>query len=393
MRGAGSIPASLLVESTNREKRYDLSFVMRGARRVAARRRQRSARVSSGRAPRFDPALAAACLVLAGCGARAELDAPGPDEGTTHARPLPQCSGWQPAGPLMTVSETEPADANDYLMSMIPSAGGALLGWVALGDAPTSTWRTLALGFDAAPRSPIETHLSFPTSDGPASISLAASGGSFAALLGEGATGNGGCQFLPLDEDGMEAGPAVSVDGWSEACAELAPTPDGFSFIASLYGNAGYFDLLNLDAKGSVLSRTPLPPPSGSPEDGWLALHDRSFLLATTDANGVATSVQRFSPGGAPLAAAAEITAGGSYVMPMVETSAGVLSAWGSATSADSSTSVCSTRTAARWPRPFPSSRSRTTPSRIRSSRRRPPGTRSSSGPRPPTRRRGSSSM
>jgi hypothetical protein len=278
------------------------------------------------------PALAAACLFLVpACGARSELEAPG--EGATSARPPPQCSGWQPAGPLVTVSEPEAAEVDDDLMSMIPSAGGALLAWIALADpsTPTSTWRTLALGFDAAPRSPIEAHLSFPTTDGGVGISLAANGSSFAALVADSATGGGGCRFLPLDEDGMAVGPAVSVDGWSEACDELAPTPDGFSFIASDYVGAGSFALLNLDAKGSVLSRTPLPAPPETFEDGWLALHDRSFLLATTDVDGVATSVQRFSPGGAPLADAAVITAGGPYLMPMVKTSAGVLSAWDAA--------------------------------------------------------------
>ncbi|MFT3764411.1 MAG: hypothetical protein QM820_02670 [Minicystis sp.] len=269
------------------------------------------------------PALAACLALISGCGARGALDAGG--DVSTSAPTPPPCAAWQPAGPIATVSEPVADGATSYLMSVIPSADGALLAWLTLGDAPMSSWRTVALDFDAAPRVPITTHLSFPTENGGSPIDLATSGSAFAALVSDSTIGR---LLLPLDENGSEIGPPVTIAFFALSCTHLAPTPDGFSFIGSDTHAMAPFRLVDLDAKGSVLSVTPLPTPSGSLEDGWRTLHDRSFLLATTDEHGVATSAQHVSPSGAPLSAATEIAAGGPFEMPITETSAGVLAAW-----------------------------------------------------------------
>src|SRR6202044_1306988 len=203
----------------------------------------------------------------------------------------PHCSAWKSAGPAVTLDDPEPGGTTAWLGSMIPSAGGALLGWISR-EAGT-TWRTVALDFDATPRAAVETR---PVPSGP--VSLAARGSSFAGIVAEGEAGN--CTFLPLDQDGAEVGPATPVDTSDEGCFGLAPTPDGFSFLTLDNAGAQGVGLVSLDASGNVLSRTPLATPPDALEDGWLTLHDESFLFATRDLPG--TRVRRFSPFGAPLA-------------------------------------------------------------------------------------------
>jgi hypothetical protein len=262
-------------------------------------------------------ALAACLAALPGCGARAALEVP--EQGAAPEGPPPHCSAWKIAGPAVTLDDPDPGGTTAWLGSMIPSAGGALLSWIS-GEAGTP-WRAVALDFDATPRAAVETR---PTTGGP--VSLAASGSSFAGIVADGETGP--CTFLPLDEDGAEVGPATPVDTSNEGCFDLAPTPDGFSFVTLNNAGADGYGLVSLDAAGNVLARTPLATPMYALYDGpRLVLHDASFLVATRDAPG--TRVRRFSPVGEPLAPLEVVVPHVPFTTVMAETSAGVLAAWG----------------------------------------------------------------
>jgi hypothetical protein len=279
--------------------------------------------------------LAAACLVLLpGCGARSDLESA--PTSTSSACKVPvtsgppaQCAGWQPAGAVTTASEPVTTGDMAYFTSLVPSAGGALITWFTLDDVPTSTWRTRAIGFDGAPRSAIRTHLSFPDMGGvdTEAMSLAGTGCAFAGLADDVANG---CRFVPLDEDGAGAGPVVTVESTDMVCGDLGVAPGGYSFVSFASNGGPPLDLVSLSAAGKILATTSLPAAELA-YDGRLVLRDGSFLVSTfeeTDGGGNAAAVQHFSPDGAPIAAAAEITSSAESILPMAETSAGVMAAW-----------------------------------------------------------------
>jgi hypothetical protein len=277
--------------------------------------------------------LAAACLfVLSGCGARSAIESASTSSTSSACEaPAPsgtpaQCSTWQPAGPVTRVSEPEPASAMIDFESVVPTAGGALLAWASLDDAPTSTWRTRAIDFDGEPRSGIDTHLSFPTADGASGMLLAGQACAFVGLAG---APSDGCRIVPLDENGASAGPAAGIEGAGVACSKLGPAPDGYSFVTIASDFAGA-DLVTVSAAGSVLATTSLPSPAFA--YGYrIVLSDGSFLISTYEApDGTANEsrVQHFSAGGAPIAAAAVIASPASFPVQMAETGAGALGAW-----------------------------------------------------------------
>jgi hypothetical protein len=279
---------------------------------------------------------AAACLVvLPGCGARSDLESAPPasackvsvTSGTSG--PPAQCAGWLTTGAFTTVSEPVTTGDMAYLTGMVPSAGGALITWFTLDDAPTSTWRTRAIGFDGTPRSAIGTHLSFPTMGGVyvGAMFLAGTGCAFAGLADDVANG---CRFVPLDDDGAGAGPVVTVGSTGAGCVDLGVAPGGYSFV-TVGGNGGPpLDLVTLSAAGTVLATTSLPAPDLGYE-GRLVLRDGSFLLTTseeTDGGGEAAAVQHFSAGGEAIAAAVQLTGAAASILPVAQTGAGVMAAW-----------------------------------------------------------------
>jgi hypothetical protein len=231
---------------------------------------------------------------------------------------------------VVTISETEPTIAMSYLTGVVPSDGGALVTWFTLDDTATATWRTRAIDFDGTARSSIQAHLSFPDMGGvyTGSMSLAGDGCAFAGLTDDVAAG---CRFLPLDEDGNETGPAVTVEpSTMVGCASLGKTPDGWSFLTSPGTGPTPLDLVRVGPTGKAIATTTLPQ-ADLAYGGRSVLRDGSFLLSTfeeTDASGNAAAVQHFSADGAPLASAAQITDGAESILPMVQTSAGVMVSW-----------------------------------------------------------------
>lgn len=271
--------------------------------------------------------LAAACLVLLpGCGARSNLESASTAsacEGPAPSGPPAQCSGWQLAGPIATVSA---GSVND-VESMIPSAGGALVAW-STEDGATAGWSTRAVGFDGTPRAAVSAPLPtfvVPVGEFAETVSLAGQGCAFGGL---GHDSVDGCHFVPLDENGAAAGPVVTLQGPSAACTGLGPAQGGYSFLRnSISSDTGPIDLVSLDAAGSVLATRSLLF-EGELNGGRLVLPDRSFLLSTQDGAGE-DLMQRFSSAGTPIAAAAQITSGPVLNPLVAATSAGAMVGWG----------------------------------------------------------------
>jgi hypothetical protein len=93
----------------------------------------------------------------------------------------------------------------------VPSGDGALVSWFTISEASTAAWDTRALNLEGTPRSAIVPHLSFPTMAGVYTdvMSLAVTPQcAFGGLVDDVASG---CRFLPLDGDGNEIGPVVSL--------------------------------------------------------------------------------------------------------------------------------------------------------------------------------------
>jgi hypothetical protein len=230
------------------------------------------------------------------------------------------------------VVASEPGVAGDesYFTSMVPNAGGVLLTWFTLDDVPTATYRTRAVGFDGAPRSDIQTHLSFPTMDGVFTgvMSLAGKGCAFAAIADD---PQNGCRLLPLDGAGDETGAVVTVGAPGAGCDALGAAPAGFSFVRGPGdGSAGPLDLVTVHADGSPAGSAPLAPAMAA-IGARLVLRDESFLLATfaeVDGGGLASDVQRFSANGQPLGPASTLTDNAGAVTYLAETRAGVVAEW-----------------------------------------------------------------
>jgi hypothetical protein len=255
-------------------------------------------------------------IALLGCGGRTELSTSASNE----------CNGnWTAAGPATIVSE--PEDLNDLVFtSVIPSAGGALLAWSSWSaetEAPPSALNTRALNFDATPRSAITVH-EF------GAMSLAANGHTFVGLV------NPGCRLLPLEQDGAETGPPVSLASLPGYCGGLAAAGHGFSFLTAdnAANNAPVpfvLESIGLDGEpqeSRVLGTPPLPGQRNL--SGRIALRDQSFILATrslTSGKLGPEQLQHFATDGTPLASALTRPEA-QPVEDWVETKTGGLATW-----------------------------------------------------------------
>lgn len=161
--------------------------------------------------------------LAAGCAAAHERDVP-----IRPAGPAP-CLRWEPAGPVVVVSETT-LEATHSVVA-IRSADAVMVGWVgATGDGVipyTFTFDVRALEWSGAPRGPI-THPSTPTTGSDANIELASHGRFIGALVST-ARQFGECRFLVLDEASLEQRAPAEFAGAD--CGGLAADDEGFSFF------------------------------------------------------------------------------------------------------------------------------------------------------------------
>ncbi len=246
------------------------------------------------------------------------------------SRPAP-CSDWRIAGNDTIVSGPTVPGGGVYFTSLVPSGDGALVSWFTIGEPKTASWQTLALNLDGTPRSDVVSHLSFPTMGGVYTdiMSLAVTPQcAFGGLVDD---VESGCRFLPLDGNGNETGPVVSVpDGTSGGCGYLGPSPDGFSYGHEAPTNSGTMDLVTVGTDGSFRSRATLGalPGFGS----RLVLHDQTFLLVSffeNDAGGDLTEeVTHYDAHGTQLAPGLTVATNSGSIMPMAETPGHVVGAY-----------------------------------------------------------------
>jgi hypothetical protein len=249
----------------------------------------------------------------------------------THMRQPTPCIEWRVTGSDAVVSGPPVPGGGVYLTSLVPSGDGALISWFTISEASTASWDTLALNPDGTPRSAIVPHLSFPSMGGVyvGVMSLAVTPQcAFGGLVDDVASG---CRFLPLDGDGNEIGPVVSLpDGTSGGCGDLGPSPLGFSYIHEESANSGPLDLATIGTDGSFGERAGLGaiPGFGS----RLVLHDETFLLASffeNDGGGDLTyEVEHYDAEGAQLAPATTLAQNGGSILLMAETEGGVLTSY-----------------------------------------------------------------
>ena len=247
------------------------------------------------------------------------------------------CTEWRITGSDTIVSGAPPSGGSISLSSLVPSGDGALVSWFTVSEANTASW-TLALHLDGTPRSALVPHLSFPTMGGVYTdvMSLAvtpqcAFGGLVDDVGGLADDVGSGCHFLPLDGDGNEIGPVVSLpDGTDGGCGDLGPAPDGFSYIHENTTNAGALDLVTIATDGSSRGRTPLGGVLGF--GTRLVLHDQSFLLASLSENpsgGPLTyEVDDYGASGKRLAPETTVAQNGGSILLMAETTGGVLTSY-----------------------------------------------------------------
>ena len=254
--------------------------------------------------------------------------------GTPDAGASPQpsrCSLWQLAGTDTVISGPPAPGGTSYLTSVVPSGGGALATWFTASSADTATWDTRSVNLDGTPRSAVVSHLSFPTMNGVYVdvMSLAVNPQcAFGGLTDDVAAA---CRFVPLDGDGNETGPVVSLGGNAGAgCGALGPAPQGFSYLEEAPANSGTIDLVTIGTDGSFRLRTSL---GALPGYGTrLVLGDETFLLASffeNDAGGDLTEeVAHYDARGIQITPGATVTTTSGSILYMVETSAGVLSSY-----------------------------------------------------------------
>lgn len=269
-------------------------------------------------------------------GAAAEAGAEsGPNPMSACPAPLtsrpPPCSQWRIAGSDTIVSGPTVPGGGSYFTSLVPSGDGALISWFTVGEPKTASWQTRALNLDGTPRSDIVSHLSFPTMGGVYTdiMSLAVTPQcAFGGLVDDVTSG---CRFLPLDGNGNEIGPVVSLpDGTSGGCGYLGPSPDGFSYVHAAPTNSGTLDLVNIGTDGSARGRATLGalPGFGS----RLVLSNQTFLLASffeNDSGGDLTyEVAGYDGNGMLLSPAATVASNGGSILLMAETARGVLSSY-----------------------------------------------------------------
>jgi hypothetical protein len=218
-----------------------------------------------------------------------------------------------------------------YLTSLVPSGDGALISWFTISEPTMAAWDTLALNPDGTPRSAIVPHLSFPTMGGVYTdvMSLAVTSPcAFGGLVDDVASG---CRFLPLDGDGHEIGPVVTLpDGMSGGCGYLGAAPDGFSYLQESPANGGPIDLVTIGADGSFRARAALGAfPGFGPR---LVLHDGTFLLASFfEADGssdLTYEVADYHPNGVQRTPGTTIATNGGSILLLAEVAGGVLSSY-----------------------------------------------------------------
>jgi len=187
--------------------------------------------------------------------------------------------------------------------AVIPSHGGALVGWFSAPMAPSV--QTRALNIDGTPRSTIVSHGSFPSLIFNGSLSLSAGPSCSFGLLAAG-DGDQTCRFAALDGDGSPMGAPVALRGYTQ-CDDIGRSPAGFSFLASAGGS---LDLVAVTTGAS----TPLGPLAQPRPPSFLGhrlvLPDESFLIPTasaTDGGEAALVIEHYDASGARLAEGATL--------------------------------------------------------------------------------------
>lgn len=249
------------------------------------------------------------------------------------AQPPAPCSEWRIAGSDTIVSTpTTPPGSGVYLTSLVPSGDGALISWFTIDEPSAGSWDTRALHLDGTPRSAIVSHLSFPTMGGVFTdvMSLAVTPQcAFGGLVDDVAAG---CRFIPLDGDGNETGPVVSLpDGMSGGCTYLGAAPDGFSYLQESPANGGPLDLVNVGTDGSFRGRAHLGPLPGF---GTRAvLQDQTSLVATFFENDggsgpLTEQVAHYDARGAQVTPALTVATNSGSILLMAQTSGRVVGAY-----------------------------------------------------------------
>jgi hypothetical protein len=249
----------------------------------------------------------------------------------THPRPPSPCTEWRIAGSDTIVSGPTVPGGGVYLTALVPSGDGALIAWFTISEPTMASWDTRALNLDGTPRSAIVSHLSFPTMGGVYTevMSLAVTSPcAFGGLVDDVASG---CRFLPLDGDGNEIGPVVTLpDGMSGGCGDLGATPDGFSYLQESPTNGGPIDLVTIGTDGSFRARAMLGAlPGFGPR---LVLQDGTFLRSSfseNDSGGDLTyEVVDYDAHGVQLAPGMTVATNGGSILRLAETAGGALSSY-----------------------------------------------------------------
>ncbi|HEX8793898.1 MAG TPA: hypothetical protein VF765_23305 [Polyangiaceae bacterium] len=249
------------------------------------------------------------------------------------ATPPAPCSEWRVAGSDTIVSNsTTPPGSGVYLTALVPSGNGALVSWFTISDPSAGTWDTRALNLDGTPRSAIVSHLSFPTMGGVFTdvMSLAVTPQcAFGGLVDDVASG---CRFLPLDGDGNESGPVVSLsDATSGGCTYLGAAPDGFSYLQESPANGGPIDLVDIGTDGSFQGRAHLGPLPGF--GTRVVLQDQTSLIASFFENDsgvgpLTEQVAHYDAKGAPLSPPLTLATNSGSILLMAQTAGHVVGAY-----------------------------------------------------------------
>jgi hypothetical protein len=272
------------------------------------------------------------------CGARTPLevassiaDGGGVDASAACAPPPSPpgpCTSWQVAGADQLVSASSGVGDAIGLGDVVSTECGVLVAWYTLSapNAETLSWSTRSIGFDGAPRAPVEAHPSLTlhtTTSG--AISLATNGARGAALEED----SSGCHFLALDADGADVGATAPQAAF--ACSALAAESDGFSYLIPSAQGETPVALARVDAQGALRDTTPLTVASNRALWDRYVFDDGTFLLDTFDEDpttGVYTDwLQSFDARGHSLAPGVAVTANTAPVW-VAATAAGALAGW-----------------------------------------------------------------
>jgi hypothetical protein len=286
-------------------------------------------------------------LLLAGstaCGARTPLEVigsstladggvvGGPDATAACTTPTPvpagPCSGWRADGAEQVVSATPTIDSAIGLGDAVAAGCGVLTAWYTLTppNAQTLSWSTRSVGFDGAPRAPIEAHPSLTLqTTGSGAFSLATNGANVAGLEVD----SSGCRFLALDTDGAEVGPITPQK--DVGCGAIAAEGDGFSYLSPSGGGGTPVTLNRVDAHGVLRSSRMLPIGPGRALWGRYVYDDGTFLLNTFAEDPMTTVytdwLQRFGAGG-DIVGGEVIVGANTAPVWLAATSTGVLAGW-----------------------------------------------------------------